>query len=134
MVPEDAANLSIPPEGIPGLHIATRDEGVLVTTDLDLAVMFDHEYSEPVMAQILGYPEDKLLTGERCPHPISHRARAVQARDAEGHVITEAFCSPAAFFETYAAVARHVPSDGDLIVMLPVAAIARRVAMRWIGF
>lgn len=134
LVPEDAKNLAIPEEGIPGLIVVRRDEGVLVTVDPERAELFRAGYDEPTMARILGYPECKDEIARRCPRPVSRHARSVQARDSGGHVVTEAFCSPLAFLPTCAAMARHVPPGGELVVMAPTHSIARRVALRWIGY
>lgn len=134
LVPEDARGLSIPEAGIDGLIVVRRVEGVLVTTSTVRAGMFRAGCDEPTMAAILDYPEPKTVTAERCPKPVSQRARAVQARDGAGHVVTEAFCSPLAFLPTCAEMQRHVPAGGRLVILSPTAAIARRVALRWIGF
>jgi hypothetical protein len=133
MVPDDAANLKIPEEGIPGLIVVRRAEGVLVTTDRTRAEMFREAADETTMAQILGYPEAKDLIAERCPKPPGQTARCVQARTRTGHVITEACCSGIGLLPTVAELRRHVPPDGDLVIMSPVASIARRIALRWIG-
>lgn len=133
LVPEDAANLRIPPEGIPGLVVVRRAEGVLVTTDRARAEMFRASADESTMAQILGYPEPKDLVESRCPRPAGQTARCVQARARGGHVITEACCSGIGLLPTCAELRRHVPPGGTLVIMSPVAAIARRVALRWIG-
>jgi len=129
MVPADAANL----RDAPGVLIVRRDEGALVTTDPEIAELFRHRADDSTMALILGYPESKDLIIKRCPKPVSQRARAVQARDAAGHVVTEAFCSPMMFLPTCEAMARHVPPGGELVVLSPAASIARRIALRWIG-
>lgn len=134
LVPEDAESLTIPEVGIDGLMVVRRTEGVLVTTDPVRAKMFERSAADDTMAAILGYPESKDVTGQRCPRPVSQRARAVQARDEAGHVVTEAFCSPVAFLPTCAEMQRHVPAGGRLVILSPTAAIARRVALRWIGF
>lgn len=133
LVPEDAAHLKLPEEGW-GVIVVERAEGTLVTLDPEVAELFEHSADESTMALILGYPESKDVTVQRCPRPVSERARAVQARTGTGHVVTEAFSSPVAFLPTVAAMQRHVPPGGQLVVLSPTAAIARRVAMRWIGF
>ena len=118
---------------VPGLLVVRRAEGTLVTFDEARAAMFEEAADDSTMALILGYPESKPEIAERCPRPVSQRARAVQARDQGGHVITEAFCSPSMFLPTCEAMGRHVPPGGDLVVLSPVASIARRIALRWIG-
>jgi hypothetical protein len=132
MVPADAANLRDAGDA-PGVLIVRRAEGALVTTDPEVAELFRQRADDSTMALILGYPESKDLIIERCPKPVSQRARAVQARDAAGHVVTEAYCSPIMFLRTCEAMARHVPPGGELVVLSPVASIARRIALRWIG-
>jgi hypothetical protein len=134
LVPEDATNLTMPQEGIPGVIVVRRDEGVLVTTDRARAEMFRRSADDTTMAEILGYPEPKDLVVERCPHPPGRHARCVQARDRDGHVVTEACCSGIGLLPTCAELQRHVPPGGELVIMMPIAAIARRVALRWIGF
>lgn len=134
MVPEDARNLTMPESGVDGLLVVRRAEGVLLTTDQGRAELFEHSASDANMAAILGYPESKDVTGQRCPRPVSERARAVQARDPAGHVVTEAFCSPLAFLPTCAEMSRHVPAGGTLVILSPTASIARRIALRRIGF
>jgi hypothetical protein len=61
----------------------------------------------------------------------SRRARCRRVTLTE-HVVTEAFTSPLGFFETIEAIERHVPEDGQLVILSPVLAIMRRVAMRWV--
>lgn len=134
MVPADAANLTLPEGGIAGFIVAERAEGVLLTVDRHRAEMFKASADDANMAAILGYPESKDVTAQRCPRPVSERARAVQARDPAGHVVTEAFCSPVAFLATCAEMARHVPAGGRLVILSPTASIARRIALRRIGF
>jgi hypothetical protein len=68
----------------------------------------------------------------RRPEGSASRARVVQARDAEGNVITEATASPWGFLETCDALESHVPEGGQLVILLPITAISRRVAMRWV--
>lgn len=134
LTPEDARHLTLPEGGVDGLIVTRRAEGVLVTVDRRRAEMFEQSASDATMAAILGYPEPKDETGRRCPHPVSEKARAVQARTGTGHVVCEAFCSPVAFLPTCAEMARHVPAGGTLVVLSPTAAIARRIALRRIGF
>ena len=133
LVPEDAKGLTIPEEGIPGLIIVRRDEGVLVTTSASLAEMFRQAVDEATMALILGYPEPKDLVAERSPRPAGLHARVVQARTRSGHVVTEACCSGVGLLPTVTELSRHVPPGGELVILSPVAAVARRVALRWIG-
>lgn len=136
MVPEDAERLDL--KALPqGIYAAQRAEGTLVTTDLELAELFDGAPAETgafdrVMAEILGYPEDKATAVARCRGKPARHARAVQARDAAGHVITEIFASPVGFLPACAAMQAHVPAGGRLVIMSPAAAISRRVAMRWV--
>lgn len=133
LVPEDAKGLAIPEEGIPGLIVVRRAEGVLVTVEDWRAELFRQAADEPTMALILGYPEDKDQVAERSPRPAGLHARVVQARTRSGHVVTEACCSGIGLLPTVAELQRHVPPGGDLVITSPVAAVARRVALRWIG-
>jgi len=133
LVPEDAANLRLPEEGW-GLIVVKRHEGTLVTLDPARAELFKARADEAAMAQILGYPEDKDTVLARCPRNPGHTARAVQARTRTGHVIQEACCSGVGLLPTVAEVQRHVPPGGRLVVLSPTASIARRIALRRIGF
>jgi hypothetical protein len=118
-----------------GLRVVTRKEGTLVTTRANFAGLFEaHADDDEVMARILGYPEDKALVVSRCRGLPAVNARAVQARDRDGHVVTEAFASPLGFLAAVEAMGEHVPAGGSLAVLSPVLAISRRVALRWVGF
>jgi hypothetical protein len=108
-----------------------RPEGVLVTLHKRFAEAFERSADDTTMAWILGYPESKDVVVQRCHGDHVNRARAVQARDDEGCVITEAYCSPTGFLETCEAMQRHVPDGGELVVLAPIMSISRRVAMRW---
>lgn len=134
LVPEDAQNLTIPEGGIDGLLVVRRAEGVLVTTDPARAGMFERSATDATMAEILGYPENKDQIVARVPAPPGQHARCVQARTLTGHVVTEACCSGIGLLPTCTELARHVPPGGEMIITTPTAAIARRVALRWIGF
>ena len=135
MVPEDARNLQMPEGGLPpGVFTVRRDEGTLVTVDERRAKMFYGDASDVTMAQILGYPEDKDTVLKRCPRAPGHTARAVQARTHSGHVVTEALCSGVGLLPTVAEMQRHVPPGGKLVILSPTASIARRIALRRIGF
>lgn len=125
-----AAMLVVPGNVVPAVPgdvcVITRPQGTLITRDLALA----HDFiwgktSEADMAQLLGYPEHKDAVVMACGGDLS-LARAVQARDAEGNVVTEAFASPAGFERTKTAIATHVPPGGSLVVLTPAAAILRR--------
>jgi hypothetical protein len=113
-------------------YVTRRPEGTLVTLHKRLAEAFERSADDTTMAWILGYPEPKPVIAERCQGMDASRARVVQARDAEGNVITEATASPWGFLETCDALESHVPEDGQLVIMLPITAISRRVAMRWV--
>lgn len=135
MVPEDARNLTIPEGGLPpGIFTVRREDGVLLTTDRHRARMFEQSADDITMAQILGYPEDKDTVLKRCPRAPGHTARAVQARTHSGHVVTEALCSGVGLLPTVAEMQRHVPPGGRLVILSPTASIARRIALRRIGF
>jgi hypothetical protein len=127
-VPQDAH--LIPPTL--DAYIVGRPEGTLVTLHKQLADAFQRSADDVTMAWLLSYPEDKATVVARCHGRPAIEARAVQARDADEHVITEAFASPVGFLMTCAAIERHVPEGGRLVILSPVAAITRRVAMRWV--
>ena len=112
--------------------VVERPEGTLVTLHRRLAEAFKKSADDTTMAWVLGYPEAKPVVAERCCGDHVNRARAVQARDPDGCVITEAFASPAGFLETCAEIARHVPDGGELAILMPIMAISRRVALRWV--
>jgi hypothetical protein len=84
------------------------------------------------MAEILGLAEDKSMMAQRCGGKPELHARAVQARDAAGHVVTETFTSPLGFLATCDAMQAHVPAGGQLVAIGAVLAISRRVAMRFV--
>ena len=120
-----------------GAFAAIRDEGALVTCDHALAVAFETAPAETdafdtAMADILGLPEPKPLMVERCRGQPELYSRMVQARDAEGHVITETCCSALALFDAVEAMHAHVPPGGELVILGSISAIARRIAMRWL--
>ncbi|HWF77326.1 MAG TPA: hypothetical protein VN694_09135, partial [Caulobacteraceae bacterium] len=75
------------------------------------------------LAVLLGYPETKADVFARGGGLV------VQARDADGHVITEAYASSQRLAETVAALRAHVPLLGRLQVMTPADALARRVSV-----
>lgn len=110
-----------------GVYVRTRPEGTLITTDKTLADHFGHAADDVTMAAILGYPEHKADVVKNCGgEPL--RAVAVQARDANGNVITEAFASPVGLEQTVNALQPHVPEGGMLMILSPLDAIARRFA------
>lgn len=113
-------------------HVVQRAEGTLVTLHRRLAEAFQRSADDTTMAWLLGYPESKPVVVERCGGQHVTRARAVQARDADGAVITEAYASPFGFLETCMAMQSHVPEGGQLAILLPFESISRRVAMRWV--
>ena len=118
-----------------GLRVVTRREGTLVTTRAALAELFEGSAEDDfTMARILGYPEPKDVVVSRCRGLPAVNARAVQARDQHGRVITEAFASPFGFLAAVEAMREHVPAGGELAVLSPILAISRRVALRWVGF
>ena len=118
-------------------HYATRPEGTLVTTFAPAALMFEAaeagEAFDRTMAVLLGIPEDKHSVAQRCDGRPELYSRSVQARDAEGNVISEAFASPQGLHATVVALEGHVPPDGALVIMKPVDAISRRIATRCAG-
>jgi len=112
-------------------YVVRRPEGTLVTLHRQLADAFKQAADDTTLAWLLGYPEAKPVIAKRCNGMDLNRMRVVQARDAEGNVITEAGASPWGFLETCDALAAHVPEGGQLAVLLPVMSITRRVALRW---
>jgi hypothetical protein len=134
LVPEDAVHA--PSYG--KIISAARPEGMLVTRDTDLLLAFrqapaDQDGFDRVMAEILGYPEAKPDVVAACGGQPFNRARAVQARDQDGHVITEACCSPGRLRATQNALQEHVPKGGKLAVVTPLEALARRILLREAG-
>lgn len=127
MVPADAKFLPY----VYDAHIVERPEGTLLTTDAELAALFAASADDRTMATILGYPEAKPDVVERCGGNPALIARAVQARDAAGNVITETFTSPPGLKRAVEALREHAPPGGELVVLTPIAAIARRVALRY---
>ena len=127
-VPEDAH--LIPPSI--DAYVVARPEGTLVTLHKRLAEAYQRAADDTTMAWVLGYPESKPVIVERCGGQYITRARAVQARDADGAVITEAYCSPWGLLETCDELVCHVPYGGQLAILLPFESISRRVAMRWV--
>jgi hypothetical protein len=129
LVPGDAEHLKL--DALPeGAYAAVRPEGTLITADKQLAEFFETIPSETrvfdtAMAGILGLTEVKPLV-----RPLD--GRAVQARDAQGHVIIETFVSPTGLLDACAEMQRHVPPGGELVILGSISAIARRIAMRWV--
>jgi hypothetical protein len=107
----------------PSVSVITRTEGTLLTTDRKRAKYYGSKamITDDHLAYLLGYPEakaDVLAQGEGV---------VVQARDAEGCVITEAFASHGRVSETIRALDPHVPFCGSLILMTPAEALTRRI-------
>jgi hypothetical protein len=91
------------------------------------------DFFDRTMAEILGYPEAKSDVVAACNGQPFNRARAVQARDKDGYVVTEACCSPGRLAETQDALQAHVPTGGKLVVVTPLEALARRILLREAG-
>ena len=129
LVPGNAEHVDL--HALPeGAYAAVRPEGTLITADKQLAAFFEAIPSETrafdtAMAGILGLTEVKPLA-----RPLD--GRAVQARDAQGHVIIETFVSPMGLLDACTEMARHVPPGGELVILGSISAIARRIAMRWL--
>jgi hypothetical protein len=114
-----------------GVYRVDRPAGVLMTRDPHRALAFaDHSDDDAAMAWILGYPEHKAAVVAACCGEPIRLARAVQARDAEGNVVTEAFTSPVGLERTIEAISAHVPKGGELLIMTPTEAITRRLFLR----
>lgn len=134
LVPEDAVEI---PHGLQA-YVVARSEGVLVTSEPELAAAFeeaprDTDGFDRAMADILGYPEAKPDVVAACQGRPAARARAVQARDADGWVITETFASPQWLELAQRTMQRHVPPGGELVIMTPIEAIGRRILLREAG-
>ena len=129
------AVLIVPGNDVPSLDAAVirveSENGTLLTRDPVRAAAFaDGHGHDATMAWILGYPEDKAAVVAACGGEHVRLARAVQARDASGNVITEAFTSPGGFYQTCRAIGEHVPDGGELVVLTPIEAIVRRLTVR----
>jgi len=109
----------------PDVEVVRRREGTLLTTDPKRADYFETRpmITDDDLAVLLGYPETKADVFARGGGLV------VQARDADGHVITEAYASGQRLAETVAALRAHVPLPGRLQVMTPADALARRVSV-----
>lgn len=135
LVPADAVPLDKEALRQAGVHVAERDEGVLVTLRDDLAEMFlrrtyDVDDFDCLMAEILGLPEPKPDVAWRCGGRIGTRSRAIQARDRDGHVVHEAIVSPTMFLSSCVFMQRHVPDGGRLVFLGTGMALSRRAALR----
>lgn len=113
-----------------GVYRVDTPVGVLLTRDAFCAELIAEDHCDLHMAGVLGYPEEKAAVVNACGGRHVHLARAVQARDAEGSVVTEAFTSPAGFVRTVNAITEHVPAGGSLAILTPIEAIARRLTVR----
>lgn len=85
------------------------------------------------MAEVLGYPEAKPDVVAGCEGRPIASAKAVQARNKDGWVITEAFTSPKWLGITQAELQKHVPKGGAIVVLTPIEAIGRRLLLREAG-
>ncbi len=113
-----------------GVYRVETENGTLLTRDAFSASLIANDPSDLNMAAVLGYPEDKWLVGERCGGEHVVLARAVQARDGNGNVVSEAFASPVGLVDTVRALEEYIPDGGYLAVMMPADAIMRRIALR----
>lgn len=123
------SNVSVIPRVLhpDNICIVHRDDGTLVTADKERADLYrQHGPVDALMAWILGYPQDKTEAVAACGgNPLL--ARAVQARDAAGNVITEAFVAPGLVSHTSRALSDHVPSGGVVVVLPAAESIIRRI-------
>lgn len=106
----------------PAVRVLARAEGTLLTTDRKRAKFFATRpmITDDDLAFLLGYPEakaDVIASGDGI---------VVQAQDANGCVITEAFASSKRVSETIRALESHVPFCGRLKVLTLADALARR--------
>lgn len=128
------AVLVVPGNAVPSVDVAFRIEraaGTLLTNDRARADAFVEGHAdEGAMAWILGYPQDKTAIMVECGNNAMFLARAVQARDEQGSVVTEAFAAPSGLAMTQEVIGEHVPAGGGLMVLTPVDAIVRRVLLR----
>jgi len=110
----------------PGVEMVSRREGTLLTIDPKRAAYFKTRpmLTDDDLAALLGYPESKADVFARGGGGV-----VVQARDADGRVVTEAFASAQRLAETIATLSRHVPFGGRLQVLTPADALARRVRL-----
>jgi hypothetical protein len=109
----------------PEVRLVRRREGTLLTTDPKRATYFETRpmITDDDLALLLDYPESKADVFARGGGLV------VQARDAGGHVITEAYASGQRLADTVAALSRHASLGGRLFVLTPAEALARRVAL-----
>ncbi len=109
----------------PGVRVVRRREGTLLTTDPKRAAHFKTRpmITDDDLALLLGYPESKADVFGRGGGLV------VQARDADGYVVTEAYASLQRLADTVAELRRHVPFAGRLLVLAPAEALARRLTL-----
>lgn len=109
----------------PGVKVVRRREGTLLTTDPKRAAHFKTRpmITDDDLALLLGYPESKADVFGRGGGLV------VQARDADGYVVTEAYASLQRLADTVAELRAHVPFAGRLMVLAPAEALARRVTL-----
>lgn len=117
------------PDVPPGICKVVRPEGTLLTRDPACAEAFRAAADDVTMARILGYPEEKYEAVAACDGNLSG-GHMVQARDASGNVITEAFASPVGLERTRSAMMAHVPTGGSLVVLSATQSIMRRLELR----
>ncbi len=125
-----SGNEDLVPDLSPEIQRVDSSGGILLTRDGFCASMIRDGFDDLKMASILGYPEDKALVVERCGGEHVRLARAVQARDGEGSVVTEAFASPEGLDMAIEAMTGHVTRGGYLAILTPTEAIARRIILR----
>jgi hypothetical protein len=101
------------PDTIPkGVRQATRPEGTLISTDAaKLNAFRKGKLTDEKLASLLDYPEPKSQV-----NPAT--AQAVQAKDAQGNVVTEAAVNPQTVPAAAEALAPHAP--GGTVEVKPV--------------
>lgn len=119
-----AAGTPLPPNlsSIDGLHVASRPEGTLLTTNPAKADAYRtaQAVSDPLMAHLLGYPETK-------PEAIaSGNPVVVQGTDPAGAVVAETLASPQGVPAAEAAVQAQTPPGGTVAVRPPEDVTAER--------
>lgn len=117
-----AAGTKLPETAPPHVEEITRPEGTLITDNPQKAEAFQQApvLTDAHMAEILGLPETKQEA------IASGSPRVVQGQDASGHVVAETLASPSGTESAVAAVKEQVPHGGDVRVLTPEEAQARR--------
>jgi hypothetical protein len=112
-----AAGTPAPVVDVPRVVVVAHEAGTLFTTDPDKARRFEAAPDDDTLAEVLGYVEPKsAVVGD----PV-----VVQARTADGAVVLEMVCSPAAVDPGIARARGH----GAVFLISVPEALARRVSL-----